>query len=187
MTELPWRDGLATRYSGQVHVFPAPETIGLFLNTRVAPFNNLKARRAVNYAIDRRRVAAGFGTERAVVACQILPVGSPGYEAQCPYTERPGRVWSAPALARARKLVASSGTRGEKVVVWTIAHPAPTALGKAAVNTLDELGYRASLKFYPSPTPYFSAVCNPQSRAQIGFVAWDTDYPAASDFLSIFT
>ena len=75
LTELPWRDELATRYSAQVHIFPTPSTYALFLNTRVAPFDNLKARQAVNYAIDRRQVAAGFGTEGAVVTCQILPVG----------------------------------------------------------------------------------------------------------------
>ena len=187
LTELRWRDELATRYSAQVHIFPTPGVYGLFLNTRVAPFDNLKARQAVDYAIDRREVAAGFGTEGAVVTCQILPPGSPGYQPQCLYTKRPGTVWSAPDLVRARKLVATSGTRDDKVVVWTIGHPTGIAIGTVAVKTLDELGYRASLKSIPSVGAYFSAIYNPRNRAQIGFVGWAADYPAASEFLSLFT
>ena len=160
---------------------------GLFLNTRIAPFNKLAARQAVNYAIDRRQAVAGFGAEGAVVTCQILPVGSPGYQSQCLYTKRPGRVWSAPDLALARKLVASSGTRGDKVVVWAINHQPAKAIANLAVETLDELGYRASLKLFRSVNPYFPAIYNPRNRAQIGFVGWGAQYPAASQFLSLFT
>ena len=185
LTELGWRAELATRYTAQVHVFPNPVTEGLFLNTRVPPFNNLAARRAVNYAIDRRKALQVFGgSDGASVTCQILPVGSPGYEPDCPYTQRPGTVWTAPNLALARKLVARSGTRGQKVVVWTISHPTPEALGRLAVATLDALGYRASLKLLPGPDQYFSAVYDPHNRAQIGFVGWGADYPAASDFMT---
>ena len=184
---LRWRAELATRYSAQVHVFPTPSTWALFLNTRVAPFDNPAVRQAVNYAIDRRKAAAAFGPEGAVVTCQIIPVGSPGYEPQCLYTQRPGSVWSAPNLALARRLVASSGTRGEKVVVWTIKHPFPTAIGKLVVKTLDELGYRASLKLIAVVGPFFAAIYDPRNRAQIGFVGWGSDYPAASQFLSMFT
>jgi peptide/nickel transport system substrate-binding protein len=184
---LRWRDELATRYSAQVHIFPTPSAYALFMNTRVAPFDKPAARQAVNYAIDRRTAAAAFGPEGAVVTCQIIPVGSPGYEPQCLYTQRPGSVWSAPNLALARKLVASSGTQGEKVVVWTIKHPFPTAIGKLVVKTLDELGYRASLKSIPSVGSFFAAIDDPRNRAQIGFVGWGSDYPAASQFLSMFT
>ena len=148
LEELRWRAELATRYSAQVHIFPTPSAYALFLNTRVAPFDNPAARQAVNYAIDRRKAARRLRDPRARLSharssLSVHLVTQP----QCLYTQRPGSVWSAPDLALARKLVASSGTRGEKVVVWTIKHPFPTAIGKLVVKTLDELGYRASLKF----------------------------------------
>ena len=116
LTELPWRDELATRYSAQVHVFPAPETIGLFLNTRVAPFNNLKARQAVNYAIDRRQIAAGFGTEgrssparssRSVRPAIRRSVPTPSGRAgsgRLPTSRAPGSSWRAPEREVRRSL-----------------------------------------------------------------------------------
>ena len=158
------------------------------MNTRVAPFDNPAVRQAMNY---RDRPAEGGCRIRSRGrggTCQIIPVGSPGYEPQCLYTQRPGSVWSAPNLALARKLVASSGTRGQKVVVWTIKHQHPTAIGKLVVKTLNELGYRASLKLVaPDVGDYFAAIYDPRNRAQIGFVGWGSDYPAASQFLSMFT
>jgi ABC-type transport system substrate-binding protein/class 3 adenylate cyclase len=188
LAEIKWRSELGTRYAAQVHVFPDLATFALFLNTRMPPFNSLVVRQALNDAIDRRKALEAFGgTVGGTVTCQILPAGNPGYAPYCPYTQKPGKFWSAPDLTLARKLVEKSRTRGEKVVVWTIAHPSPLALGRLAVATLDELGYRASLKLIPSPGPYFQAVQDPRSRAQIGFAAWGADYPAASDFLSNYT
>jgi peptide/nickel transport system substrate-binding protein len=42
-----------TRFASQVHLNPNDATIYLVLNTRQAPFNDLRVRRALNYAIDR--------------------------------------------------------------------------------------------------------------------------------------
>jgi len=188
LTELGWRSELATRYSAQVRVFPSPSTEVLFLNTRVPPFSSLAVRRALNYAIDRRKAQAAFGgTEGASVTCQILPIGMPGFEPYCPYTRKPGDSWTAPDLPLARKLVANSGTQGEKVVVWSISHPAPEAIAKLATEALDELGYRASEKLLPGPSEYFPAVQDSRTRAQVGFYNWTADYPGASDFLTLFT
>ena len=50
----------------------------------------------------------------------------------------------------------------------------------------NSLGYRASLKFINSLGPFFAAIYDPPNRAQIGFVGWGSDYPAASQFLSMF-
>ena len=44
-------------------------------------------------------------------ACQILPVGLPGYRPYCPYTidPNPAGTWHGPDLARAERLIASLG------------------------------------------------------------------------------
>ncbi len=88
------------------------------MNTNLAPFNNVKARQAVNYAIDRNAAVKIFGgPQLASPSCQVLPPGFPGHQDYCPYTKNPGTRWSAPNLAKAKALVKASGTAGQKVAV----------------------------------------------------------------------
>jgi peptide/nickel transport system substrate-binding protein len=181
---------VATHYAAQVHVFPAATTIGIFLNTSVPPFNKLAARRAFNYAIDRSKAIAAFGgAEAASVTCQILPAGMNGYRPYCRYTRNPNSNggWNGPDLAKARKLVTASGTQGQKVVVWTFQKSPPVAVGALAVATLRQLGYRASLQRVAGENKYFGKISDSRAHVQAGFFAWGQDYPAASNFLTLFT
>ncbi len=165
---------IRTRYAAQVHVFPSATTFAIFLNTRIPPFDNLDARRAVSYAIDRNAAIAGFGgADAAAVTCQILPAGMPGYRPHCPFTRHPnaGGIWQGPDLVAARKLVARSGTQGQKVVFWTGEKPLQMAIGKVAVETFRRLGYRASLKVVGHDA-YFGAVYDSRNRTQAGFDGW---------------
>src|SRR5262245_13301821 len=101
-----------TQYASQVHVNPIARVTYLFMNTQVPPFDDVRVRQAVNFAIDRAAAARASALFAAAEpTCQILPPDFPGYQRYCPYTLRPGaREWSAPDLARARRLVAASGT-----------------------------------------------------------------------------
>jgi ABC-type transport system substrate-binding protein/DNA-binding SARP family transcriptional activator/streptogramin lyase len=180
---------ITTRYAAQVHVFGRSQTAAIFLNTREPPFDNLAARQAFNYAIDRGKIVTGYGgVDGAAVTCQILPAGMPGYRPYCPYTRDPSAngIWTGPDLARGRKLVAASHTQGQKVVVWAPTKPFQIAAGKEAVATLNRLGYGASLKLVSSDV-YFAKVADSRTHAQAGFAAWSQDYPAASNFLTLFT
>lgn len=175
---------ITTRNASQLHDNPDPAWQGLFLNTRVPPFDKLDARLAVSYAIDRARlVSYAGGSDSAATTCQILPPDFPGYRPYCPYTIEPGAsgVWSAPDLARAHALVTRSGTRGTAVTVWTT--PAVSGFGAAAVKTLKLLGYRVSTKSV-SDREYFGDFSNSRNRAQIGFSGWGADYPVASNFFT---
>ncbi len=183
----PRLDEVTSRYAAQVHVFPAARTYALFLNTRVPPFNNLAARRALNYAIDRSKASAGFGeVDARSVTCQILPAGTPAYRPYCPYTLNPTShgVWTGPDIPRALRLVAASGTRGQKVTFWTGPLPFELAVGRLAVATLKRLGYRASWNVVGDDDKYFEAIYDSRTRAQAGFMAWQADYPAASSFFA---
>ena len=176
---------LATRFAGQVHSNTYQRIFALFLNTRVPPFNSLDARRALNFAADRAAAArVAGGPEVAQVTCQILPPNFPGYRPYCPYSAGTSvdGGWKAPDLAKARALVAASGTRGMKVTFWSWAPQA--GLGEYAVGLLRSLGYRASLKVL-SRTRYFSVADDPRTKAQIGFLAWTSDYPAPSGFFDL--
>jgi peptide/nickel transport system substrate-binding protein len=185
-------DEIRTRYAAQVHIFPVPETYSMFLNMRLAPFDNRKAREAVNYAVDRAKAVAGFGgPDAAAVTCQILPAGMAAYRPYCPYTRNrtASGVWSGPDLAKALKLVAASGTSGQEVVFWTSAAPLGRVVGNLALATLKQLGYAVKLKIVPgAPAGYFDKIHDPRSHAQAGFNGWGADYPAASGFFShVFT
>ena len=176
---------LSTQHASLVHTAPTPTTTGLFLNSRVAPFDRLAVRKALNYAIDRSAGVRTFGGPVAArPTCQILPPDFPGYKPYCPYTVAPSSqgVWTAPDLAKARALVAGSGTRGMRVTVWSWS-PYP-GVGAVAARALRELGYRASVKTLPLRANYFGIVGDSRTRAQIGFAGWLADYPAPSAFFS---
>jgi YVTN family beta-propeller protein len=176
-----------TRFAAQVHVFPLSATFSVFLNTREPPFDSLAARQAFSLALDRSKAIPGFGgSEGAAVTCQMIPAGMPGYRPYCPFTRNPTRngVWTGPDLARARKLVAASGTRGQKVVMWTGTKPLQLVVGKLALATLQQLGYRASLKIRAD---YWDKANDSRSGIQAGFYAWTQDFPTASNFLLPFT
>lgn len=166
---------LRLRYASQVHSNPQPHTTALFLNTRVAPFNRRDARKALNYAADRpAAVRLVGGPDAAQATCQILPAGFPGYRRYCPYR-------SARNLAKARALVARSGTRGMKVTYWSNRYFEKFTL--YAVKLLRSLGYRVSTKTPPADS-YYDVVGDSRTGAQIGITDWISDYPAASAFVS---
>ena len=177
---------LSRRVPLQLHSWALPQFDGMFLNTRVAPFDRVAVRRALALAVDRAAIVAmSGGSNVARPACQILPPGFPGHQPFCPYTTRPNAagVWQAPDLSRARDLIAGSGTSGTAVVVATIRNdPAKRRVGRYFVGLLNDLGYRASLRLYPEPHAYYTAVGSARSRVQIGVMAWYADYQAASIF-----
>ena len=174
---------LRTRFASQLHVNPRPVTVGFFLNPHLPPFDDVRVRRAVNYAANRALAVNRIGgPEAGRPTCQILPPNFPGYEPYCPYTaqSRGDGAWVAPDLARARKLVAAAKTKGERVTVWfdKWAWQWFGELGPYMTSLLRSLGYQPSVRFAP----------NENTRGhQIGFVAWAADYPSAWDFLTPLT
>ena len=112
---------LAIRYGGQLHSAPEPQLDFMSLNAGMPPFDDVRARRALNYAVDRAKVVelAG-GAEVARPTCQLLPPGFPSYRPRCRYTlnPNPAGTWTAPDLAKARRLVRESGTSGSLVRIW---------------------------------------------------------------------
>jgi YVTN family beta-propeller protein len=184
---------LTAKYTEQLRVATIPGTIYMFLNTRVPPFDRLAVRKALNYAVDRDAVIQlGFGPRYLQPTCQILPPNFPGYRPYCPYTRNATKsgTWTAPDLDKARRLVAGSHTRGMKITVWAfrdVSHSGfAVRMGRYFVSLLNQLGYRASEKVLSSDGGrYFAAIADSRNRAQIGFAAWASDYPAASAFISV--
>jgi peptide/nickel transport system substrate-binding protein len=154
-----------------------------------APFNNVLARRALNYAVDRSALVSMWGAPGSPQAlpgrptCQLLPPNFPGYVPYCPYTLDPvssGR-WLAPNIAKARALVRQSGTSGARVTLLQFTS-IKRKMGQMIVSTLRKIGYRAQLEDV-SPDTFFGPRQSQLYRSvQAGTDDWYADYVAPSDF-----
>jgi len=185
----PWTPSqlsrLDLRYRSQVHSNPRPNIQALFLNTRIPPFNRLDARKAINFAVDRAAATNAWGGPgTAQTTCQILPPNFPGYNPYCPYTagSTKGGKWTAPDLAKAKALVARSGTRGMKVTLW--AWKQAKGFNAVAKRVLRSLGYRVAVKPVGGFDHYWNAAADPRNRAQIGFDGLSAGYPSPATFLA---
>ena len=120
--------------------------------------------------------------------CQNVPAGLPGYEPYCPYTkgadfEHPATEWKAPDLARAKQLVAESGTKGMHVTLVVPNRAVEVAMGTYLQNMLRQLGFDADVK----PIAFaiqFTYIQNTSNKVQISINDWYADYPEPSDFLT---
>jgi YVTN family beta-propeller protein len=178
---------LRTRFARQLHRIPIDVTLLMGLNTRAAPFNDLRVRRAVNYAVDRSKVAELLGQDSRP-ACQTLPPYVPGHRAYCPYTLDPSAgVWSRPDLPKAQALIAASGTRGTPVTIWippTSAFGDFTPAGRYLASLLDRLGYPTQIKTFDAKhAASFARVADSRTKAQAFLGPLAANYPAASGFL----
>jgi YVTN family beta-propeller protein len=179
---------LARRHAGRLHTDAVPELDFMWMNVRTPPFDDVRVRRAINYATDRRAIAelAG-GVDLAQSTCQFVPPGFPGYAPSCRYTLNPGPggSWTAPDLQRARRLIDQSHTKGTRVTVWS--YGTKREIGRYFATLLHRLGYPSSLRVFRDYGEYRSAVTASRTRAKIGIDGWSADYSAPSTFTAPFT
>ncbi|HEY1565002.1 MAG TPA: ABC transporter substrate-binding protein [Gaiellaceae bacterium] len=165
------------KYSSQIKFFTTPSTYYFFMNWRLPPFSNVKARQAVNYAVDRQQLVnlrGGLG----VPTSNFLPPSYPQYKkiTPDPYPYN---------LNKAKQLVQQSGMAGQKVTVYTISDVAvDLSTGEYLQGQLNKIGFKATLKPLAGAN-YFTVVGNQSTKAQIGFTDWFEDYPYPSDWFNI--
>ncbi len=166
-----------SKYPDQIKFFTTPSTYYFFMNWRLPPFNNVKARMAVNYAIDRNQLVnlrGGLG----VPTWNFLPPSYPQYKKLTP-TPYPYN------LTKAKQLVQQSGMAGQKVTVYTISDVAvDLSTGEYLQGQLNKIGFNATLKPLAGAN-YFTVVGNQATKAQIGFTDWFEDYPYPTDWFNI--
>jgi DNA-binding SARP family transcriptional activator/ABC-type transport system substrate-binding protein/streptogramin lyase len=157
---------LEAGFPGQLHPASIPTVAFYPLNSRVPPFDDVRVRRALNLAIDRRVLVRLYGgPKEAIPSCQILPSGVLGYHHDCPYTRD---------LAEAERLVAASGTRGMAVHIVD-GSSGNSSVDRYVAGVLRRLGYRASVRW--GPDAYFQSHPGIVEQTQMHQVTWgDTPY-----------
>ena len=177
---------IARLFPSQAHPYVNQETLYLFLNTRLAPFDDVRVRKALNFAADRSAIARQWGgSELARPTCQLLPPGFPSYRPYCPYTRRArsSGIWTAPDPASARRLVRVAKATGVSVTVAVNADdPQKVATARYFVRLLARLGFRAQLRLYPDIQRLYEQAGKPSSKVQAGLQGWESDFPRPSDF-----
>ena len=176
-------DRVLDKYGSRVHVVPEPATQYVFLRADRRPFNNVQARRAVAYALNRSALAADW-IQPGDLTCQIVPPTIPDYRPYCPFTlpdPVPGE-WRAPQQAKAQHLVDRSKTAGDVV---RLVSPGIGAFDQIQ-DTLTDLGYDVHPIQFPSFKKYFQCIQDPTGcRFEAGFIGWVADFPATANFLEV--
>lgn len=157
-----------------IHRSLEPATYYYFMNVNVAPFNDVRVRRAVDLAIDRSALSALFNGEAAPTA-QLLPATTPGYAPE----SLPRRD-----LTRARALVRQAGVSGDRVTVWGHDTDPSPAVTRSLARTLRALGFRVTTRIQDKPT-LLTNLGNRQTRAQIGYARWQQTLPDAGDWFGL--
>ncbi len=148
----------------------------LFMNTEMKPFDDVRVRRAVNYAINKKRLlklTGGFNT----IAQGIVP---------------PSMGWSNPGRHRyeydpekARALLREAGfPNGFRTELWYMVDlPILARLAAGAQQDLQQIGIEADLK--PANGSTFNVKAQTRGQIPLGVWGWFQDYPDPSNFLDV--
>jgi peptide/nickel transport system substrate-binding protein len=174
-------EGLRIASPDRLHADPVAGDEFAWLNTRAKPFDDIRVRRALAFAVDRGALARRWGPGVQPL-CQIVPAAIPGHAPYCPYTRRPNKAgtWNAPDISKARALIAASGTKGTAITYWW----QMDALGKPALvdsymaSLLRRLGYKVTLRKIRPDTVL-------GANFQIGSGSWWADIPSPSQWTDL--
>jgi peptide/nickel transport system substrate-binding protein len=180
-------DTLFTRYPERLHTSATPSLFYLWMNVHEPPFDDARVRRALNYAVDRERVAELEGGDPlALPTCHHVAPGHPGYAPECGYTRdrQHGAIWGGPDLERAQSLIERSRTAGRQV---TVSVPNDKLqVGRYIAQLLDRLGYRSRVRGFGEYGDYHAYVADSRNGAQVGTDGWAADFPSPTDFATPF-
>ncbi|HVW48333.1 MAG TPA: ABC transporter substrate-binding protein [Solirubrobacterales bacterium] len=162
-----------SKYEGsQFRVEPTVSTYFFWLNTTQAPFDDVKVRQAVQYAINPaaiERIYAG----RMKGLQQILPPGMPGYQKLDLYPYD---------VKKAKELIAAANPSDREITVWTDNEPTTKEAATYYAGVLEEIGFKVELKAL-APDNYFAVIGNGSTPdLDTGWATWFEDYPHPNDF-----
>ncbi|MEU7383080.1 ABC transporter substrate-binding protein [Streptomyces sp. NPDC042207] len=155
------------------------------INTKVAPFDKVECRKAVQYAIDKASVqTAEGGPIRGEIASTVLPPDITGYEKSDVYAtpDNKGDVAKAKEQLKAcgktsiTTNISARSDRQQEIDAAT-----------AIINSLQKVGIKATLKQYPSGKYFtdYAGVPKVTKKQNIGLMMmqWGADWPSGYGFL----
>jgi peptide/nickel transport system substrate-binding protein len=152
----------------QLRTYTGANVYYFFLNTQAKPFDDVRVRRAVNYALDRRQFVRLFGG-RGVPTENVVPPVYPWYAKHTLYPYD---------LKKAKELIRQAKAEGASVTVYGLTAPFAIQAVLYLQRQLKAIGLK------PRPTPelldpsvYWSTVGSRSTRAQIGYAYWIQSYP----------
>jgi ABC-type transport system substrate-binding protein len=147
----------------------------LGMNCQMAPFTDVRVRRAFNYAVNRVKLVAVINN-RGIVATGILPPGLPGYDpARSTYPYDP---------AAARRLLEQAGlAHGFGTTLWMPADQTMMDLAQSVQQDLDLVGVHLRLKPVAFG-PFLEAIRQPRT-VPLFFTGWEADFPDPDNFLEV--
>ena len=167
---LPWKN--------QVLSAPMMDIRYMTMNNEVKPFDNAKVRRAVNYGINRARIAS-FLTGRATLAHGPLPPGMPAYDANLKgYDYDPDK---------ARALLKEANYKDNPSAPMTLYYATSEQwYGKAAQSIMEDLkniGMTVSIKALRYGDLKAKAGMRGKNGAQMALMGWLQDFPDPANFM----
>lgn len=130
----------------KVYYRPPLNTGYLGMTVTRKPFNNVKVRKAINYAINKKAIVKAFYSKKAKVAVSPLPPTIQGFNGHLkPYSYNP---------AKAKKLLAEAGyPHGFQMELWAMPVPRPympdgRKIAQAIQADLDKVGIKAKIVSY---------------------------------------
>lgn len=162
---------------GRIFLNPTPSVNYLWMNNDVPPFNNVKVRQAVNYAIDRNAILRVWGgRSQGQVTDQILPPTMGGFHDVQIYPVN-GDV------AKAKALMAQSGIKTPVNTTLRTRSDAPGFLemAQAVQSELKAIGFNVTIKSAPDSVNG-GVISTRANKVPMGINNWTQDYPDGDDF-----
>ncbi len=165
----------SAKSKGHLVLRQTANTYYFWMNIREAPFNKLKVRQAVNYALDRAAMQKIVWGGLGQATQNVLPPTYPSYNKLTLYPHN---------VTKAKSLISSAGAKGAKVTVWTRDVSDARDAAQYYTSILNTIGLDASLNILPRST-YYSTVGNVATHAQTGWARWLEDYPHPLDWFDV--
>jgi YVTN family beta-propeller protein len=175
--EVQYGAGSEAAEAGRQQYF-VESTPGLFLfalNTTRPPFDQVRLRRAVNFAIDRAALAREpFPDEIGQPTDQYIPPGFPGFADEAIYP------LGGPDVARAREL---AGDVHRRATLYTCNEPACAESGEIVRANLAAIGIEVEVRQFPLPT-LFQRLLTPGEPFELAQFGWSADSADPATFIN---